>query len=45
MAAHQRIEIAKNGIKNVFEQILSGVSILLAAHGFEDWFRLIRLAI
>ena len=44
VAAHQRIEIAKNNIKNMFEQVLSGASILLAAQGFEDWFKLIRLA-
>ena len=37
LAAHQRIEIAKNSIKNVSEQVLSGASILLAAQGFEDW--------
>ena len=44
VVAHQRIEIAKNSIKNVFEQVLSGASVLLAAQGFEDWSKLIRLA-
>ena len=44
VAAHQRIKIAKSSIKNVFEQVLSGASVLLAVLGFEDWSRLIRLA-
>ena len=44
VATHQRVEIAKNSIKNVFEQVLSEASVLLAVQGLEDWFRLIRLA-